>query len=124
MIARRGCGRGSYVHLGKGYFNLLETLRVVIGALGLVGCLSASVPRWFEEPEDGYCYAPALGLPAIIFLRPDNLTSLLDPCMMVVLRLFEYNRVENYSRKERICFVTKLSRKLVYDYKSVVDALC
>ena len=26
-----------------------------------------------------------LGLPAIIFLRPDNLTSRLDPCLLVVL---------------------------------------
>ena len=86
MAARRGSGRGSYVHLGKGYFNLQETLRIVIGALGEVGCLSASCSLaglWGQS--GGYSYAPALGLPAIIFLRPDNLTSRLDPCMMVVL---------------------------------------
>ena len=68
---------------------------------------------------------PSLGLPAIIFLCPDNLTSRLDPCMMVVLCLVVYDRVENYSRnKKRICFVTKFSRKLVYNSKSVIDTLC
>ena len=60
----------------------------------------------------------------IIFLRPDNLTSRLDPCMMVVLWIGESIRVENYSRERFFCFVTKFSRKLVYNYKSVVDTLC
>ena len=37
------------------------------------------------EDVVGY-FCLALGLPAIIFLRPDNLTSRLDPRVLVVLR--------------------------------------
>ena len=65
--------------------------------------------------DDWSTTAVDLGLPAIIFLRPDNLTSRLDPRLMIVLWWWEFYKGRGYLvGEEWFCFVTKSSRKLVY----------
>ena len=78
----------SYVQLLLWYLNFAKDAALVRGIQypSLVGYRYSrrAFARSCGMPEVLAAHAGS-GLPAIIFLRPDNLTSRLDPCMMVFL---------------------------------------